>query len=170
MQSNAQTKLNMGIGYFGETVTYPGVIGEIEYENFHTDKFSTPLRVNIGFYNHPRSHNAIFLDFHQGFRRYFKNQNWFFEQNIGIGTMLSFYNENVWHVDDDGNSALVSNTGNWDFMPSVTLGFGKNITPKKETAIYVWLRPKIYWQYPFNNLANVHTALQIGFSYNLKTK
>ena len=103
LTSNAQTKFNVGGGYFGENITYPGVIGEFEYEKFHTDKFSTPLKINIGFYNHPRSHSALFLDLHEGFRRYTKNQRWYIEQSIGIGAMFSFYNEDVWHVDENGN-------------------------------------------------------------------
>ena len=168
--SFSQTKLNIGGGYFGETVTYPGIVVEFEYEKFHTEKFSTPFKVNVGFYNHQRNHNALFLDLHEGFRRYFKEGKWYFEQSIGLGLMLSFYNEDVWHVDDNGNVARVSNVGNLDFMPSVTFGFGYNLTQKKKSDNYIWARPKIFWQMPFNNLAYAHLALQIGYTYNFKTK
>lgn len=163
-------RLNLGGGYFGENASYPGMVGEFEYEKFHTERFSTPLKVNVGFYNHPRSHSALFIDLHEGFRRYSKNQRWYFEQSIGLGAMFSFYNEDVWHVDANGNVARVSNFANVDFMPSVTFGLGYNLTPKSEKANYIWLRPKFFWQLPFNNLANIHTAIQVGYSYTLKNK
>ncbi len=170
LSANAQTKLNLGGGYFGENITYPGMIAEFEYEKFHTGKFSTPLKIDIGFYNHPRSHSALLIDLHEGFRMYTKNQRWYFEQSIGLGAMLSFYNEDIWHVDETGNVARVSSFANVDFMPSVTFGCGFNLTPNNETAHFIWIRPKLFWQLPYNNLATVHTALMIGYSYNLKTK
>jgi hypothetical protein len=101
-QLAAQTKLNIGGGYFGETATYPGVMGEFEYEKFHTERFSIPLKVNIGFYSHERNHNAFFIDIHEGLRRYFKEGKWYFEQSVGLGVMFSFHNEDLWHVDDGG--------------------------------------------------------------------
>jgi hypothetical protein len=168
--ANAQTKINTGIGYFGEVVTYPGIVGEIELEKFHSPGFSTPLKLNVGFYNHPRSHNAMFIDIHEGFRRYSKSGAWYFEQSVGFGIMLSFYNEDVWHFDEEGNSAYVSNIANLDYMPSVTFGGGYNFTPQKESANVLWVRPKIFWQLPYNNLALPHIAVQVGFSHTIKTR
>lgn len=166
----AQKKLNVGLGYFGETLSYPGVVGELEYEKVYTEKFSIPLKANIGFYSHPRSHNAMFLDVHEGLRRYFRQGKWYAEQHIGIGLMASFYNEEVWHVDEGGRARTISNFGNIDFMPSVSFGLGYNLTPNRESSNYIWIRPKIFWQLPYNNLALPHLAFQIGYSYNLANK
>ena len=166
----SQTNINIGAGYYGESLTYPGIVGEIEYEKFHTNKFSTPLKLNIGFYNHPRSHNALFVDLHEGFRRYSKNSRWYYEQSVGFGIMLSFYNEDVWHIDENDRAAYVSNTANLDYLPSITFGGGFNLTPEKESSNYIWIRPKVSWQFPFNTLALPHIAVQFGYSLTLKTK
>lgn len=168
--AQSQSELNVGLGYFGANFTYKGFLCELEYEKFHADRFSTPFKLDFGFYRHPRSHNALFLDVHEGFRRYSKNSKWYFEQSIGFGIMLSFYNEEVWHIDENGTAALTSNVANLDYMPSVTFGTGYNLTPKKETNNYIWLRPKVFWQLPFNSLALPHIAVQMGYSRTIKSK
>lgn len=170
LSTTAQTNFNYGGGYFGETITYPGIIVELEREKFHADYFSTPVKLNIGFYNHPRSHNALFLDIHEGFRRYSKTKKWYFEQSVGFGIMLSFYNEDVWHVDDQGNVTTVSKFANLDYMPSITFGVGYNLTPNKNSSNFLWLRPKVFWQIPFNSLALPHLAIQLGYTRTFKSK
>ena len=84
----AQTLLNGGIGYFGETGFYPGLVLELEKESYQSDHLSTPLRINLGYYSHPRNHAAFFLDVHHGLRRTFSN-GIMLESSVGIGVMLS---------------------------------------------------------------------------------
>lgn len=160
--------LSLAAGYFGEVITYPGLVAEIEKEKIFLNKLSSFTRIDLGFYTHPRSHNAVFLDFNRGFRRYAGN-GLFFEQSIGVGTLTSFYNEEVWHIDDKGNAIKVSRFGNFSFMPSVTLGIGYSFRNSMERQKLIWLRPKIFWQIPYNNSALPHLALQVGYTFTLKT-
>ncbi len=165
----SQTRINLGGGYFGETGTYPGVVAEFEIEKFQSEKYSTPFRANIGYYSHPRSHNAIFLEALYGTRRYF-NSGFFIEHALGLGVMFSFYPEDVWHVNDDGTIVRVSNWANPDILPSLTFGAGYNFGKGTDKNNLIWARPKISWQMPYNNLAQPHIALQVGFTHTIKSR
>ena len=71
--------------------------------------------------------------------------------------------------EDNGSVAKVSGFANIDFMPSIQLGVGYNLGAKDQQTHCLWLKPKIFWQLPFNNLALPHLAVQAGYTLNLKT-
>lgn len=165
---NAQSRLNIGAGYFGHTITHPGVVVELEYETYVSSTMSLPFRLDVGFYHHPRNRNALFLDVNYGFRRYFKS-GLFIEQSIGIGILGSALNTDVFAVDDDGNVSEGSRLNEPQFMPSLTVGIGYNLTKNKENTLnLIWLRPKISWEIPHKTTANFSPALQIGFTHQIK--
>jgi hypothetical protein len=160
--------INLSGGYFGEVITHPGIVAGIEKEHAFTSNISMLTRLDLGFYNHPRNHAAVFLDISRGSRRYLNN-GIFFEQFLGIGTMAEYYNEDVWHIDNNGNAVEVSRFGNFNFMPSVTLGTGYRFQSDRKKQQLLWLRPRIFWQLPFNNLALPHFALLAGYTFTIKT-
>ena len=83
--------------------------------------------------------------------------------------MLSFYNaDGLFYVDDYGNVARKSPLGNPDFMPSLTFSLGYR--PPAHDRHAVWVRTRIFWQFPFNNLALPHLALQAGYSFSVKER
>ncbi|HLP72715.1 MAG TPA: hypothetical protein VK155_07430 [Bacteroidales bacterium] len=158
----AQEKnLKISGGYFGETITYPGFTISAEREKVFSGKAGISTSLELGYYHHPRNHDSWFIGINHGFRQYF-GKNFFAEQYLGIGTIADFFNEDVWHIDDNGNAVRVSKFGNFNFMPSVILGTGY-----RSGKYAFWLRPRIYWQLPYNNLALPHFALQAGFSFTL---
>ena len=165
---NAQSRLNFGAGYFGQTVTHPGIVLEIEYETNVTSTMSLPFRLDLGFYHHPRNHNGLFIDANYGMRRYFKS-GLFLEQSIGIGVLGSALNTNVFTVDDNGNVSEGSKLNGLQLMPSLTLGIGYNLSKKNDNSRnIIWLRPKIVWQFPHKTTASYSPALQLGFTHQIK--
>jgi hypothetical protein len=158
--------IKIGGGYFGETISHPGIVGEIESERLFTDQIGLSTRFDLGFYHHPGNSDVLFADISYGFRRYFKS-GLFMEQSFGIGTMASYYNEDVWHIDPNGNAVKVSRFGNFDLMPSVSAGMGYVLNRHTSNLKLFWLRPKIFWQLPFNNKALPHIAIQAGFTFTL---
>ena len=166
----SQTNLNIGGGYFGHTVTHPGVVVEFELEKMYSEKASIPIRMDMGFYSHPRNHNGLFLDLNIGFRRYYKS-GLFLEESIGVGVLQRILNaDGVFEVDAEGNVTEVSRFDAPDFMPSLTLGIGYNLTKNKETQNLIWLRPKIFWQYPHKTSSTFNPAVQVGFTHELSGK
>jgi hypothetical protein len=167
---HAQSRLNMGGGYFGQTITHPGIVFEIEYETNVSTNMSLPLRLDLGFYHHPRNHDGLFFDVNYGLRRYFKS-GLFLEESIGIGVLGSAINTNVFSVDHNGIVSEGSKLNPLQFMPSLTLGIGYNLSNKnKESLNLIWLRPKILWQYPHKTTASFSPAIQIGFTHQIMRK
>jgi len=168
--SHAQTNMNIGGGYFGHTLTHPGIVLEFELEKMFSEKASMPLRLDAGFYSHPRNHYGLFVDLNFGFRRYFKS-GLFLEESIGIGVLEAIINsDGVYSVDDNGNVSEASRFNPPDLVPSITLGIGYNLTKNSGRQNLVWFRPKIYWQYPHKTSSTFNPAIQVGFTHTINIK
>lgn len=166
----AQTNLNIGGGYFGQTVTYPGMIIEAEMEYMFSEQASLPLRLDLGFYVHPRHSTGLFFDLNAGFRRYFKS-GLFLEESVGIGVLETFLQSDaVYTVDDAGNVSEGSRANPLAFMPSVTLGVGYNLTRNSGKQNLVWMRPKLFWQVPHKTISAYNFALQVGFTHTISSR
>ena len=166
----AQTNFNIGGGYFGQTITHPGVVLEFEVEKMYSQKASLPLRIDVGFYSHPRNHNGLFLDLNIGFRRYYKS-GLFLEESIGIGILETILNsDGVYEVDKEGSVSETSRFNEPDFMPSVTIGIGYNLSKNSEKQSLIWFRPKIFWQYPHKTSSTFNPVIQFGFTKTLSVK
>lgn len=168
--AGAQTHFNIGGGYFGQTLSYPGLVVEAEWELMYSGKASLPIRTDLGFYVHPRHSYGLFLDVNAGFRRYY-NSGIFLEESIGVGILQSFlHSDGVYKVDDSGVVSDASRVLPADFMPSLTLGIGYNLTHGSGRQNLIWLRPKIYWQLPHKTESSYNFALQIGFTHTIRSK
>jgi hypothetical protein len=169
IQTNAQTRINAGIGYYGESITNPGFVLEFESEKMLRDDFSLPLRGDLGYHSNP-DFNAITIDIHKGFRKYF-GSGLFLEQSVGIGFITkSFKEANYWYSDKHANSIPHGNKAILGFMPSVTAGIGYNFPKNKDGADLIWIRPKVYWDLGFRGFHLPYWALQIGYTHTFKTK
>jgi hypothetical protein len=166
----AQINYNLGVGYFGQTLTHPGVVLEAEIEYKYSEVASIPLRLDVGFFVHPRNQTGLFLDLNTGMRRYFKS-GLFLEESIGIGILQSFiHSEGVFKVDESGSVTEASRANPVDFMPSLTLGIGYNLTRHSGKQNLIWLRPKVYWQLPHKMKSTYNFALQVGYTHTIKSK
>jgi len=170
-ESNAQqNRLNIGGGYFGQTVTYPGLVLEIESERVFSEMATLPIRLDLGFYVHERYNSGIFLDVNFGFRRYFKS-GFYLEESVGFGILETFLNsDGTYEVDPDGTVSQASSANPPDFMPSLTLGLGYDLTKTSEKQNMIWIRPKLSWQFPHKTSSQYFAALQIGFTHTIAIK
>lgn len=166
----AQNDVRLGGGYFGESITHPGFLAQVEYVRNHTPQLGTPLRADLGAYFHPRNHNALLFDVHAGVREKF-GKRFALEQYLGLGLLVSFYQgDGIFQMDDHGSFRRVSPLGNAAFMPSVSLGIWVAAGKKEDPGRWaVHFRPKVFWQFPYNNLAMPHFALQAGFTCRVKS-
>ena len=168
--SFGQTRINVGGGYFGHTLTYPGIVLEAEAEKMFGENASIPLRVDLGFYSHPRNQYGLFFDLNAGFRQYF-NSGLFVEESIGAGLLQAFlHSDGVYEVDNEGLVTEGSRSIPMDFVPSLTLGIGYNLTQGSGKQNLIWVRPKLFWQIPHKNLSTYNFALQVGFTHTISTK
>jgi len=161
----SQKNWNLGAGYFGQQATYPGAVLQLEYESFVNENLSLPLRAEVGFYNHNKSHNVLTADIQRGYRKYFSNS-LFVEQSFGLGVMLSFYREKFWHEHEDETLTYFLNTPVVDFMPSTTLGLGYNLSKDRHSNDLLWVRTKISWQLFSRELSKPYFGLMIGYTHS----
>lgn len=167
-QVSAQKTITYGLGYFGETLTHPGVVAFAETEKKISNHWVIPFKADLGFYHHKRSHTALFADLTMGIRHRSESPI-YYGAGIGIGGMASWYNSDkgVYRVDDNLNIEKAGNYAGLDLMPSVYLELGYQIQSNEKYASHIWLAPKVFWQYPSNEKAMMHYAIQVGYSITL---
>jgi len=163
MTSKAQTNIRLGGGYFGKTLTYPGVVLDVELEEQVSEKQSMVLRMDLGYFVHKRAFHGLFMDVGYGFRRIFKS-GLYLEQLIGVGGLQTFLNaDEVYEAGPDGTIKTGNRWGNLDFSPSFQPGVGFHFPGKSS----VWIRPKLFWQIPHKTSSAYNVALQVGYSVKL---
>jgi hypothetical protein len=165
---SAQKRLNAGIGYFGSNATSPGVVLEFEVEKIFTEDLTSPFRTDIGFFS-TTDYNTLYIDINKGFRKYFKS-GLYVEQSVGIGMSATFFTlESIWYTQKLGPPFRYNDGANWGLMPSLTLGAGYDLSKNKTANHIIWVRPKVFWNLGIRGLNAPYAAIQIGYSYNLKS-
>ncbi|WP_296705495.1 hypothetical protein [Algoriphagus sp.] len=163
-----QTRINAGIGYFGENISNPGIVLEFEYEKMHAEDFSIPIRADFGLHSNP-GFNALTFDVHTGFRKYFES-GFMLEQAIGLGLIGKKFKNDIWFFDDYSYGISHGNKTVIGFMPSITMGAGYNLSKEKKGVDLIWIRPKIFWDLGFRPLNLPYWALQMGLTHTFKTR
>jgi hypothetical protein len=154
-------------GYFGEVVTHPGAVIGVERYLFTNQKFRFILAGNLGGYVHPRNHSAMFVNVQSGQRITFRS-GLFLDQFLGLGYLHTFLHDgDLYQADVFGNIQKTPNTGRPHVMPSVSVGTGWDLSKGHTGQLLVYVRPQVFWQFPFNNYALVHFALQTGITFQL---
>lgn len=168
IQTKGQSLLNAEVSYSAESGISHGASMGLEYEKYFSNNFSLPLKLAAGYSINP-DFNSFSIELLKGFRKYFGN-GFFGEQYLGIGMMANYYKvEGIWYYDRFQNVVAFKDGANWGFMPSVTLGGGYNVTHKKGTSNFIWVRPKIYWNFGLRGLAMPFSSVQIGFTHTIKS-
>ncbi|HEX8656373.1 MAG TPA: hypothetical protein VF690_02495 [Hymenobacter sp.] len=152
------------VGYFGETVTHPGLFAGYEHNLRPQKRYQLLLAATVGGYVHRRNHAGLFSEVGLGQRLHFRS-GFFLEQFIGIGYLHTFLNGGpIYEVNDKGEVSERNNLGRPHLMPSISLGFGWNVAHSEKLPLLVFVRPRAFWQYPFNSYALPHLALQAGIT------
>ncbi|HEX8349305.1 MAG TPA: hypothetical protein VF598_05045 [Hymenobacter sp.] len=152
------------VGYFGETITHPGLFAGYEHNLRPQKRYQLLLAATLGGYVHRRNHAGLFSEVGLGQRLHFRS-GFFLEQSIGIGYLHTFLNGGpIYEVNDKGEVSESKNLGRPHLMPSISLGFGWNVAHSEKLPLLVFIRPRAFWQYPFNRYALPHLALQAGIT------
>ncbi|HEX8576589.1 MAG TPA: hypothetical protein VF677_09890 [Flavobacterium sp.] len=152
------------IGYFGETITHPGLFAGYEHNLMPQKRYQLLLALNLGGYIHQNNHTGLFSEVGIGQRFNFRS-GFLLEQYVGMGYLHTFLNGGpIYEVNDNGVVSETSNKGRSHVMPSVSLGLGWNLARSKKLPLLVFVRPRVFWQYPFNSYALPHVALQVGIT------
>jgi hypothetical protein len=147
-------------------ITHPGATLGIERYLLQDKRYRIFLGANLGMYTHTRNHTAYFINIQSG-QRLTTGSGLFFDQSIGIGYLRSYLNGgDIFEVDAFRGVYESKNSGRGHVMPSVSLGTGWDFSKKNIANLAVFVRPQVFWQYPFNNYSLVHLALQTGLTFH----
>ena len=152
------------LGYFGETITNPGLFFGYEYNLRPQKLYQLHLSANAGGYHHSHNHTGLFSEIQIG-QRYTFGSGLFVEQLLGVGYLHTFLSGGkIYEVSEPGAISEARNSGRGHFMPSLSLGFGLNLAQKDKAPLLLFLRPKAFLQYPYNGYALSHAAVLIGIT------
>jgi hypothetical protein len=123
LQAQSPASFNVGIGYFADNITHPGVVGQLELERHFGGGVSVPSSASLAVHKTP-DYYAMTLSVHTGFRKYLA-AGLFIEQSIGIGVVANVFTvDSIWYIDRFGAGFRYSNGPNFGIVPSVTVGAG----------------------------------------------
>jgi hypothetical protein len=155
-----------GISYFSEGGLYPGFTFNYERLLLSNKNAELVVGAKAGAYFHYRNHTGIFFLIQSG-QRYRLVHNLYIEHFLGVGYLHSFLSGgDAYYVDATGMVHKASKKGNAHFMPSVSAGLSYHFNQKKE--YWVFGRPMLFWQIPFNNASLLQFGLEIGVNAKIK--
>ncbi len=165
------SRWGISLAYFGEFVTHPGVTISAERYLFNNGTYQVFVGAQAGGYVHRRNHTGLFVGLETGHRITMKS-GLFFDQHLGLGYLHTFLNGgDVFEADALRGAYEVKDGGRGHVMPSVSVGTGWTFRDGAGQPRWsVFARPVVFWQYPFNNYALVHPALQAGATYLLPAR
>lgn len=166
-QDESAPKIGMVLGYYGETVTHPGINIGVEYYPHQSEKYQMILSVNGGAYVHARNNKAFFIRGQWGQRVCFDN-GIFIDQFLGIGYMHQFtHGGELYEVLPNGAVVETPDSGQPFFMPSVSFGAGYDFSKNGDSRLSVYLRPELFWKAPFNGYYLTNIAINTGVIFKL---
>ncbi|MGB3777401.1 MAG: hypothetical protein WA960_03520 [Tunicatimonas sp.] len=161
-QEEIISPINITLGYYGETITHPGLMVGVEYAPVTSGKYQMLLALNVGGYVHKRNNTSFFIRGQWGQRVTFGN-GLFVEQFLGLGYLHQFsHGGELYEVLPGGAVVETPDRGQPKFMPSVTLGTGYDFSKKGIANVSIYLRPELFWKAPFNGYYLTHPALSTG--------
>ncbi len=156
--------ISIGIGYFGELATRPGVVvfGEMALTK---GKNQLATRLNLAYYRH-RGHTRNWLLLPEFlFRRNTKKRN-IWEVAIGAGTLRQRADSRV--LEYQQGEFVERRSGWFHFTPSLGFRYGRNITLANDNLLAPSIGGRFFYQYPFNDFWLPKVAIDLSVAYQLR--
>ena len=156
--------ISIGVGYFGEQLTHPGVV---VFGEFALNKAQNQFlaRLNVMGYRH-RGHTASLMVLPELlFRRNTKNFH-YWEASLGLGALSQWADRKVLAYEQ---GQFVERRSGWVyFAPSFGLRYGHSFRLGNGHLLTPNIGGRVFLQYPFNNFWLFRAALDLSISYQLK--
>lgn len=165
LSAQSAMTVNAGIGYFGDNLVNPGVVGLVELERNFGNQVSVPSTLSVGVHRSP-GYYAINLRVHTGFRKYF-DSGLFIEQSMGIGVIANVFTvDSIWYIDTYGARFRYAGL-DFGISPSVSVGAGIDLGRNAGRSHLLWVRPTVYWNLGIRGLHIPYGAVQVGYTISL---
>ena len=161
------------VGYYGETVTHYGLKVAYERTLFTHIKLRNQARKTVLFapglaaYRHPQNHIGFVLSPEVTYRRTGR-RGATFEVGIAPAYFRYFLDGTTYEVTDAGNFRRVPLAGGSAFMPTVSVGVGKDLSVQRNLPLSWYTRLNLMQQRPYNTSTLLRFSLEAGVIIPLK--
>ncbi len=157
---------DLRLAYFGETITHYGIKAGLDFSLSRRTQQVLPTRewyVSPGLtvYRHPHHHVGVIVSPEFGWRRTGRRGG---QLEIAAAPSLFryFLAGKTYQVGDDGQFERVPLAGEFAFLPTFSIGFGKDLSVRRDIPLAWYTRVHLMRQYPHNAGALTRFALEVG--------
>lgn len=161
----ASTKFAVMGAYYGEMITHPGFSVGMEYYFFENRWFAAFVSPQVGWYIHPRNHQALFIEGDIG-TRFTARFGLFGEVLGGLGYFQRWtHGGRVYSQDSDGSISSRFAAGSANLKVNGRLGLGWDLARNNLLPIAAFIRFGVFGEYPYNNYMLLHSSFEAGVLY-----
>jgi hypothetical protein len=161
----ASTKFAVMGAYYGEMITHPGFSVGMEYYFFENRWFAAFVSPQVGWYIHPRNHQALFIEGDIG-TRFTARFGLFGEVLGGLGYFQRWtHGGRVYSQDSDGSISSTFAAGSASLKVNGRLGLGWDFARNNLLPIAAFIRFGVFGEYPYNNYMLLHSSFEAGVVY-----
>lgn len=163
------------MAYFGETVTHYGLKVAYEYPLISRIKTRNSARKDflftpgIAVYNHPRNHVGLILSPELAYQRTGRRGG-VFEVSLSNSYFRYFLAGQTFEVDENGGFRQVKMAGRGAYLPTVSVGFGRDLSIRKNRSLAWYARLNLMQQRPYNASSLMRFGIECGIRKPLKNK
>ena len=163
------------LAYFGETVTHYGLKAAYEYplisrikarNNARKEFLITP---GLAVYNHPNNHVGVILSPELAYQRTGRRGG-VFEVSLSNSYLRYFLAGTTFEVAEDGGFRQVKMAGRGAYLPTVSVGFGRDLSVRKNRSLAWYARLNLMQQRPYNASNLMRFGIEAGIRKPLKKK
>jgi hypothetical protein len=155
-------RLGIDVGYFGDFLTHPGAVVRGDFV-LGRGVHRLVVAAELGSYGHPGDYIGLFLGASVGYR-VASRVGIFGEAAAGVGWLETFVEGDLYQRAPDGSVVAGRDPGHAAFMPSLSLAAGWDFQ-RRNLPLAIYLRPRVFWQYPENTQWLIHGGVEIGLTW-----
>lgn len=157
-------RFRASLGYFGEYFTHPGSAGSLEYSIVRWTRLELASSTQLGWYRHPRNHDALLLTQNLVGRVYCLWDVLHVDLMAGLGLFHRTPQGDVYSF--EGRSTPVTRRVSSDRL-GINTGFGLGLDAPRslEVPLSLYFNAWASWEYPFNGYVLLHPIIEAGASF-----
>ncbi len=159
----APTSRPLTVSYFGETLARPGLRLATELTVARLGEHRLFVEPALGGYFHRAHSLGLFAESLIGYRHAF-GPRFRMEALVGLGYLHTFVDGTVYEAGSTSTPSEVMNLGRPSVMPSAAVSFRWNLSGAGSAPASLFVRPRVFWQAPYNQGSLMHPAVEVGFT------
>ena len=158
---------SLRLSYYGETVTHYGL--KIAYERPLWQQLKARnqatkqvlLAPGLAAYRHPHNHLGFILSPELTYRRVGRRGG-LFDLSVAPAYFRYFLDGTTYQINQTGDFERVRRAGGSAFMPTVSVGIGRDLSVKHHLPLSWYTRLNLMQQRPYNTSQLIRFSLEVG--------